>query len=404
MTAERGGSLAAALGYHRRGWAVLPLTGKTPHARVLADVYNGPEWGHLRDRRASAPEIREWFRVDPGCDIGIITGRSSGGLVVVDVDRPDRFADVQHPATPIVKTSRGFHAYFRAAGPVEGGAFAWGELKADGGYVVAPPSVHESGHVYHWILSPDDVEQAPLPAVLGDRSKGTIRGTPSIGTVPMEGTSSAAPQKSAVDLALGSSDLALKASMRHMGIAGRIGKIACALPGHEDRRPSAGFFRGAGDGVWRYRCHACDVTLSLAELYATRLNGRLVRLNAPSRSRWYDRLWHEAGLLELPPFDVRLPEASDLAVLLAAGYVLLAKLRGARDPGEDGIPYGRRFVMPWCAVTEWQAQEGLRELRSDDVGWLERAGKFEPRVGVPYRVADRYRVAQPTAAAQRGAA
>jgi hypothetical protein len=39
------------------------------------------------------------------------------------------------------------------------------DLRGDGGYVVAPPSIHPNGRPYHWVAghSPDDVTLAALP-------------------------------------------------------------------------------------------------------------------------------------------------------------------------------------------------------------------------------------------------
>ena len=57
------------------------------------------------------------------------------------------------PRTAIVKTGRGWHLYFampagcaRIPCSTRDGL----DVRADGGYVVAPPSVHLSGHIYTW--------------------------------------------------------------------------------------------------------------------------------------------------------------------------------------------------------------------------------------------------------------
>jgi hypothetical protein len=76
------------------------------------------------------------------------------------------------PDTPTVLTSDGgCHFYFaRPAGEkVHGRDVGPGvQLKADGGYVVAPPSIHPSGWRYSWEVgrSPDDLPLAPLPSWL----------------------------------------------------------------------------------------------------------------------------------------------------------------------------------------------------------------------------------------------
>lgn len=40
----------------------------------------------------------------------------------------------------------------------------------------------------------------------------------------------------------------------------------------------------------------------------------------------------------------------------------LRHYRDGQDPGEP-MPYTRRFAAEWCGLTEWQAREGIDELR-----------------------------------------
>jgi hypothetical protein len=111
-------------------------------------------------------------------NIGILTGRRSG-IVVVDVDG---MAGMQSlvaieraygptQITPMAITPRGRHIYFKHPGGnvvVHNSASAVGpkiDVRGDGGYVVAPGSVHASGVEYCWSLGRalGDVELAPLP-------------------------------------------------------------------------------------------------------------------------------------------------------------------------------------------------------------------------------------------------
>lgn len=83
-------TLEAALACIRRGWSVLPLypKSKLPYAELLPrDRTGAPTWKLLTLRPASESEIRHWFHRDPNLNIGVALGESSGGLVVVDVDR-----------------------------------------------------------------------------------------------------------------------------------------------------------------------------------------------------------------------------------------------------------------------------------------------------------------------------
>jgi hypothetical protein len=68
--------LNQALDYLDMGWSVIPLRGKRP---VLGS------WLEYQKRLATREEVREWFRLEPDANIGIVTGKVSG-LVVVDFD------------------------------------------------------------------------------------------------------------------------------------------------------------------------------------------------------------------------------------------------------------------------------------------------------------------------------
>jgi hypothetical protein len=95
----------------------------------------------------------------PDANIGIATGKESN-LVVFDVDGPEGEALLvelqrQHgllPPTITVKTHRGRHLWLKYSNVAKIKSVARKKVKldvrGDGGYVVAPPSIHESGYVY----------------------------------------------------------------------------------------------------------------------------------------------------------------------------------------------------------------------------------------------------------------
>lgn len=100
-----------------------------------------------------------WATAPVDANVGIVTGARSGNLVVLDfddVDGPARVLGVTPgelaERTLVVRTARGWHVYARgrrASGRVRGV-----DVKAAGGLVVAPPSVHAAGHVYAFLPSP----------------------------------------------------------------------------------------------------------------------------------------------------------------------------------------------------------------------------------------------------------
>ncbi len=160
---------AAALAYAARGWSVIAMQpqGKRP---LVA-------WRDFQQRRASADEIARWFQRWPDANVGIVTGRLSG-IVVVDVDLrhggPDSIAEAESaqgrlpPTVEAATGGGGRHLYYAHPGTTVANRVALRpgiDLRGDGGCVVAPPSVHPSGRRYAWVdgQGPDEIALAPLP-------------------------------------------------------------------------------------------------------------------------------------------------------------------------------------------------------------------------------------------------
>ncbi len=130
----------------------------------------------FHDATTDAERVQEWWARRAVYNVAIATGATSG-LVVIDVD-PRHGGDVtlealtaEHgplPKTPTAQTGGGgLHYLFQhPGGYVKGRAGALGpglDVKADGGYIVAPRSKHPGGGDYRWIVSPDDAPLAALP-------------------------------------------------------------------------------------------------------------------------------------------------------------------------------------------------------------------------------------------------
>jgi len=118
-------------------------------------------WIEYQSRRPTEEEIRQWWQQHPSANIGIVTGKVSR-TVVIDLD-PDKGGNEsgagiyeQAPTDLIVKTGRGgYHLYYRYPEdvghiPNRVGLLPGVDVRADGGYVVAPPSAHSSGRLYGW--------------------------------------------------------------------------------------------------------------------------------------------------------------------------------------------------------------------------------------------------------------
>lgn len=152
--------------YHMLGWILIPLNGKVPTKGLLLRRV-------LAQRMQEREEIDRYFPEGYRGNVGIVTGRGSG-LVVVDLDSPTdaRWAMEHFGDTPfVVQTGKqGWHLYYRC--PSDGTEIGnrvrlWGrqiDLRADGGYVVAPPSMHpETGKVYRWKTPLKELSLADMP-------------------------------------------------------------------------------------------------------------------------------------------------------------------------------------------------------------------------------------------------
>jgi len=124
----------------------------------------------FRDREPTNEEVAAWD--ESSYNVGVICGAPSG-IVVVDVDSADADALIQSlhlPATPLVKTAKGCHLYFKQPSVALRNRVKMGghdlDIRSDGGFVVGPGSIHETGVKYEWLISPNDVPFATLPAAI----------------------------------------------------------------------------------------------------------------------------------------------------------------------------------------------------------------------------------------------
>jgi hypothetical protein len=157
-------TLDTALAYVARGYSVIPLVPGTKRPAVkLAPFLD-------ESQRMTDADVRAYWSQNPQAGIAIVTGAPSG-LVVVDVD-PRNGGSVEAVlekgcATGFVVCTGGggTHFFLRHPGhPVPCGktVFPGVDRKGDGGYVVAPPTIHPNGEPYYW--SEQTGEPGELPA------------------------------------------------------------------------------------------------------------------------------------------------------------------------------------------------------------------------------------------------
>lgn len=166
MDKNKNEMLEAALKYAGQGWAVFPLKprGKAPVTT------NG-----VKDATTDYEQVKTWWNKYPKANIGIATGQKSGGLVIVDLDVKetgvnglDSLKDWERENGNLPDTvqsmtgSGGYHIFFHSEKIVKNavGLLDGVDIRADGGYIVAPPSIHQTGNRYEWEYDPDEYDIA----------------------------------------------------------------------------------------------------------------------------------------------------------------------------------------------------------------------------------------------------
>ena len=175
--------------YLSRGFSVIPVAKGTKKPALTS-------WKEFQERHATDEELTAWFGNGNQNAIGIVTGVISG-IAVVDLDSSEAVEfsrSHDFPPTPLVKTGKGYHAYYRYTPGIRNfqkrDDLPGIDLRGDGGFVVAPPSIHVSGHSYQWVEGKglDDLPLAELPSIilakrpehktsLGDLYRGVERGS-----------------------------------------------------------------------------------------------------------------------------------------------------------------------------------------------------------------------------------
>jgi|TARA_Y100000296_G_scaffold8879_1_gene10433 hypothetical protein len=143
----------AALEYIRAGYSIMPISSRTKKPIV--------GWTEYQKKPASEKLVLQWWTKHPNASIGLITGEVSG-VTVVDVDKEKQglstLKALKLPMTRIAKTgSGGFHYYYQYTDHVytKAGVLQGIDIRNNGGFVVVPPSLHENGKRYEWVLEED---------------------------------------------------------------------------------------------------------------------------------------------------------------------------------------------------------------------------------------------------------
>ncbi len=150
--------------YREQRLSIIPI----PYGKKEAHI----KWQAYQKRLPTDAEIDVWFS-DNQSNLAIVCGEVSGNLVVIDCDTDQKFFELKPIIesklvidnlvnnTPIVKTGNGYHIYFRTPTPVKSVKFPRLDIKGEGGYVIAPPSIHPNGTEYKF-LNPDVHDIFPI--------------------------------------------------------------------------------------------------------------------------------------------------------------------------------------------------------------------------------------------------
>lgn len=179
MAAEAKNMKEWALHYAEMGLAVFPLACRDKVPAVV---------GGCKVATTERTTIERWWDKNPQYNIGIATGNKSSGLVVIDldvdknkgIDGYDVLRDWQNkhgklPETWQSITGRGGYHYFYKDAIVHSnrvGLYEGVDIRGEGGYIVAPPSVHPNGNIYEWEQGPEEYEIAQVDNIVNDFLKG----------------------------------------------------------------------------------------------------------------------------------------------------------------------------------------------------------------------------------------
>ena len=152
-----------ALKYAKMGLHVFPLL---PHKKSPATKTG------YKAATTSESQIEKWWTDMPDCNIGVATGASYGGLVVIDLDNHEgtgisgyeslkewQRENGELPDTwTSITGSGGYHFIYKdtATHKCRTGLYEGVDIRSEGGYIVAPPSLHPNGRRYEWEQGPGD--------------------------------------------------------------------------------------------------------------------------------------------------------------------------------------------------------------------------------------------------------
>lgn len=234
--------LEAAKAYLSRGLAVIPLwTDRRKNPRISSYL-------EYTERLPTEDEITRWWKQWPRANLGILTGYWQR-FVALDFDTDAEYQLwAAQPGSLVgqtwtVKTGRGYHIWFELeTEPGKSRMFTHpdgGEvlLRAKGGYVIAPPSIHHSGKRYTTVHKLPPLKIESIAGALTGWQEKTLKAAPT-----------AKPKTT-----LPHSGLRIEDIIEPIGRPNGRGAYKAHCPFHDDEKPSAWVNPEQG----RFGCNAC---------------------------------------------------------------------------------------------------------------------------------------------------
>ncbi|MGN8225531.1 phage/plasmid primase, P4 family [Gracilimonas sp. BCB1] len=183
------GNLSKALDLIEKNFKLIPLHTPTQKGQCSCGNQCESQGKHPRirnwtEKASNDPsQIREWWQKWPEANIGIVCGLLSN-IIVLDMDPRHNGEEslealeeklgVFTQTTTIMTGGGGKHFYYLYPGKhrIKNSSGKLGEgldIKTDGGYVVAPGSLHKSGRAYDWLFGLEEIK--PFPDKLIEKLK-----------------------------------------------------------------------------------------------------------------------------------------------------------------------------------------------------------------------------------------
>ena len=162
-------TLCTAKKYAAAGLSVIPINPKTKKPTT--------KWKRYQTIAADDRQLERWF-AGKALNLAVLAGKVSGNILWLDFDDKEayqkwakQYLRVSNYA-PTQTTGKGYHVGVHVPDPAEYKNVKFyfegehvGEIRSNGGYIVASPSVHKSGRRYEWIRAPYDTKFVHVEAL-----------------------------------------------------------------------------------------------------------------------------------------------------------------------------------------------------------------------------------------------